>query len=100
MNLKSCTLWVSFDIIGGGGAGKGITDVLSGTVTFGMVSRDLNGGEISKGAFAVGVAKDAVLLTMNEKNPVPSRYFKERHYQRTTYRIYGLLAKLKPGAIC
>ncbi len=59
---------VQFDIQGGG-AGKGMTDVLSGTTNLGMVSRDVNEEEKAKGAFDFSVCKDAVLPTMNAKNP-------------------------------
>src|SRR3569832_2071217 len=55
---------VIFDIQGGG-AGKGMTDALSGTVDIGMVSRSINSEEVNKGAYAVTVAKDAVVGTMN-----------------------------------
>lgn len=59
---------VSFDIQGGG-AGKGMTDVLSGTVNFGMVSRDIAPEEEKKGAYGIGVCKDAVIPTINPNNP-------------------------------
>src|SRR4030095_6582647 len=59
---------VTFDIQGGG-AGKGMTDALSGTVNFGMVSRDIAPEEIKKGAYAVGVCEDAVIPTINSNNP-------------------------------
>ncbi|MGZ7046324.1 MAG: substrate-binding domain-containing protein, partial [Candidatus Aminicenantales bacterium] len=39
-----------------GGAGKGIADVLAGSVDIGMVSRDINPAETDKGALAVAVA--------------------------------------------
>lgn len=67
---------VQFDIQGGG-AGKGMTDVLSGSTNLGMVSRDVNQEEISKGAFDISVCKDAVLPTINAENP-----FKELIYQK------------------
>jgi phosphate transport system substrate-binding protein len=67
---------VQFDIQGGG-AGKGMTDVLSGTVDLGMVSRDVNDEEKSKGAFDISVCKDAVLPTINAENP-----YKELIYQK------------------
>lgn len=54
----------------GGGAGKGMTDALSGTVDIGMVSRDINEEEFAKGAFGFAVAKDAVIPTINTTNPV------------------------------
>ncbi len=56
--------------ISAGGAGKGITDVLSNMVDIGMVSRDLNPEEIKKGAFDIAVTKDAVVITANASNPV------------------------------
>jgi phosphate transport system substrate-binding protein len=45
--------------ISAGGAGKGMTDVLSNMVDIGMVSREVYASEIEKGAFPVGVAIDA-----------------------------------------
>lgn len=59
---------VRFDIQGGG-AGKGMTDMLSGTVQFGMVSRDVSVDEINKGATTFAVAKDAVVPTISASNP-------------------------------
>ncbi len=60
---------VQFDV-SGGGAGKGMTDALSGAVDIGMVSRSVKPEEEAKGAFAVGVVKDAVFPVVNAKNPV------------------------------
>ena len=60
---------VQFDI-SGGGAGKGMTDALSGAVDIGMVSRAIKSSEVSQGAYAVGVVKDAVFPVVNAKNPV------------------------------
>lgn len=56
--------------ISAGGAGKGMTDVLSGMIDLGMVSRGINEAETAKGAWPIAVAKDAVLPTINNKNPV------------------------------
>jgi phosphate transport system substrate-binding protein len=56
--------------ISAGGAGKGMTDVLSGMIDLGMVSRGINEAETAKGAWPIAVAKDAVLPTINDKNPV------------------------------
>jgi len=53
-----------------GGAGKGMTDALSGLVDIGMVSREIYPEEIDQGAFWVAVVKDAVVPTMNKENPV------------------------------
>jgi phosphate transport system substrate-binding protein len=55
--------------ISAGGAGKGLTDALSGAVDIGMVSRELEKAEKAKGAFPVFIAKDGVFATANAKNP-------------------------------
>jgi phosphate transport system substrate-binding protein len=60
---------VQFDI-SAGGAGKGMSDALSGAVDIGMVSRAINPDEEAKGAFWVPVTKDAVFPTINAANPV------------------------------
>ena len=60
---------VQFDV-SGGGAGKGMTDALSGAVDIGMVSRAVKPEEEAKGAYAVGVVKDAVFPVVSSKNPV------------------------------
>lgn len=56
--------------ISAGGAGKGITDALAKVVDLGMVSREVHQSEMDKGAFAVAVAKDAVVVTINANNPL------------------------------
>ena len=56
--------------ISAGGAGKGMTDVLSGMIDLGMVSRSINEAETAKGAWPIAVAKDAVLPTISDKNPL------------------------------
>jgi phosphate transport system substrate-binding protein len=55
--------------ISAGGAGKGITDVLSGVTDIGLVSRDLTPEETKKGAFPLAVTKDAVIPTISASNP-------------------------------
>ncbi len=55
--------------ISAGGAGKGITDALAKVVDLGMVSREIHSDEVKKGAIAYAVAKDAVVPTINAKNP-------------------------------
>jgi phosphate transport system substrate-binding protein len=55
--------------ISAGGAGKGITDVLSKVTDIGLVSRDLNPAEVKKGAFPIAVTKDAVIPTISSNNP-------------------------------
>lgn len=60
-----------------GGAGKGITDVLAGQVDLGMVSRELKNAEIQQGALGFAVAKDAVVPTINARNPVYKELLKK-----------------------
>lgn len=55
--------------ISGGGAGKGITDVLTGMVDIGMSSRDLQPEEIQRGAYPFTVLRDAVVVITNARNP-------------------------------
>jgi len=60
---------VTFDI-SGGGAGKGMTDALSGAVDIGMVSRAVTPEELAQGAYDIAVVKDAVFPVVNVNNPV------------------------------
>ncbi len=55
--------------ISAGGAGKGMADALSKTVDLGMFSREVSPQEIEKGAWYIALTKDAVLPTINAKNP-------------------------------
>ena len=59
---------VRFDVQGGG-AGKGMTDVLSDAVDIAMLSREVRPEEETQGAFAVPVTIDAVVGTFNANNP-------------------------------
>ncbi len=56
--------------ISAGGAGKGMTDVLSGLVNIGMVSREISPEEKAKGAFGIPVTRDAVVAIINAENPM------------------------------
>lgn len=55
--------------ISAGGAGKGMTDVISKMVDIAMVSRDIYPEETKKGAYAFSVTKDAVLPIISASNP-------------------------------
>jgi phosphate transport system substrate-binding protein len=56
--------------ISAGGAGKGMTDALSGMVDLGMFSREISPEEVKKGAWGVSVVKDAVIPTINANSPL------------------------------
>jgi phosphate transport system substrate-binding protein len=63
--------------VSAGGAGKGMTDALTGMVDLGMVSRDISPEEIGKGAVYVAVTKDAVVVTANAANPAAPALMKQ-----------------------
>jgi len=63
--------------VSAGGAGKGVTDALTGLVDIGMVSRELRPEEIKQNAFYVPVVKDAVFPTINAGNPVRKEIFQK-----------------------
>ncbi|MGE0087848.1 MAG: PstS family phosphate ABC transporter substrate-binding protein [Bacteroidales bacterium] len=54
--------------ISAGGAGKGMTDVLSGMVDLGMFSRGITAVEKAKGVWWIAVTQDAVLPTINSNS--------------------------------
>lgn len=56
--------------ISAGGAGKGMTDALSGIVDLGMFSREISDVEKAKGVWWLAATKDAVLPTINANSPV------------------------------
>lgn len=74
--------------VSGGGAGKGITDALAKVVDLGMVSREIHPEELKKGAFAIAVAKDAVVPTVNAKNPKIKEILAKGITQNAAIRIY------------
>ncbi len=74
--------------ISGGGAGKGMTDALSGAVDIGMVSRAIKPAEVSQGAYGVGVVKDAVFPVVNAKNPVIADIMAKGVTQATFRKIF------------
>jgi phosphate transport system substrate-binding protein len=59
---------ISFDVQAGG-AGKGMTDVLTGAADIAMLSREARQEELDQGAFLVPVTIDAVVGTVNAGNP-------------------------------
>ena len=78
---------VQFDI-SAGGAGKGMTDAVSGAVDIGMVSRSIKDEETAKGAYSVAVTKDAVFPVINAKNPVIADILAKGITKETFIKIY------------
>lgn len=56
--------------VSAGGAGKGMSDALSGLVDIGMISRNITQQEVQEGAFYVAVCEGAVVATVSDSNPV------------------------------
>jgi len=78
---------VQFDI-SAGGAGKGMTDAVSGAVDIGMVSREIRPEEESMGAYGVAVTKDAVFPVVNSGNPVAAEILAQGISQEAFIKIY------------
>lgn len=74
--------------ISAGGAGKGMTDALAGMTDIGMVSREIDPTEIVRGAFPIKVAKDAVVVVANAKNPAAGELNKKGVGKRLLQRMY------------
>ncbi len=78
---------VQFDI-SAGGAGKGMTDAISGAVDIGMVSRSIKAEEESQGAYGVAVVKDGVFPVVNAQNPVLADILAKGITQEMFVKIY------------
>jgi phosphate transport system substrate-binding protein len=78
---------VQFDI-SAGGAGKGMTDAVSGAVDIGMVSRGIKPEEEAQGAYGVAVTKDAVFPVVNANNPVIADLLAKGISQESFIKIY------------
>ena len=78
---------VQFDL-SAGGAGKGMTDAISGAVDIGMVSRDVTTDEEALGAYWVAVTKDAVFPSISDKNPVLSDLLAKGVKRDTLVKIF------------
>ena len=78
---------VQFDV-SAGGAGKGMTDALSGAVDIGMVSRDISAEEETQGAYWVPVVIDAVFPTISDQNPVKDILMSKGIYQETFTKLF------------
>jgi phosphate transport system substrate-binding protein len=78
---------VTFDI-SAGGAGKGMTDVLSGAVDIAMISREVSSDEEAQGAFRNPVTKDAVFPVVNAANPLIDQLLVRGVDQATFTKIF------------
>lgn len=56
--------------VSGGGAGKGMTDMLNGAADIAMYSKDISKIEADQGAYGFSVTKDAVIPTISAANPL------------------------------
>lgn len=74
--------------VSAGGAGKGMTDALSGLVEIGMISREIYPEEVQQGAVYVKVTKDAVVATINANNPVLNDILTKGMTKQAFYNIY------------
>ena len=75
--------------ISAGGAGKGVADALAQAVDLGMVSREVKEEEFKNGAWAIAVTKDAVIPTVNIKNPVLPELKKSGLSQEVFKKIFN-----------
>lgn len=78
---------VQFDVQGGG-AGKGMTDTITGSVDIGMISRSIKDEETAQGIFWVSVTKDAVFPIINAENPVAAQILEKGISQEVFNKIY------------
>lgn len=74
--------------ISAGGAGKGMTDALSGMADMGMFSREVSPEEEAKDAWKVALTRDAVLPTINAQNPFLSEVKLKGISRENFERIY------------
>jgi len=74
--------------VSAGGAGKGMTDALSGLSNIGMISRTITQTEISNGAYYVAVTDNAVVADVNSNNPVMSTLMAKGLTRQTLYNIF------------
>jgi phosphate transport system substrate-binding protein len=80
--------------VSAGGAGKGMADALSKMVDLAMYSKEVSPEEQAKGAWWLAVAKDAVLPTINQENPV-LKEIKLKGISRSTFNDIFIIGKVK-----
>lgn len=74
--------------VAGGGAGKGISDVLNGQVDIGMVSRPIREEELEQGAFYIATVKDSVVAIVNKDNPVLMEIYEQGLSQEDLRKVF------------
>jgi len=74
--------------VSAGGAGKGMSDALSGLVDIGMISRNITAQEVQEGAFYVAVCEGAVVATISEQNPVLTQILSKGLTKHMFYEIF------------
>ena len=74
--------------VSAGGAGKGMADALSHMVDLGMYSKEVSPEEQARGAWWIAVSKDAVMPTVNAKNPVLPILKKHGLTKQKLYEIF------------
>jgi len=84
--------------VGGGGAGKGMSDVLNGQVDIAMCSRPIREEEMKLGAFYLAVTKDAVIALVNAENPVLPQLM-SRGLSRETLKAVFMKKVLRWGEV-
>jgi phosphate transport system substrate-binding protein len=84
--------------ISAGGAGKGMADVLSGTVDLGMFSREIMPAEKERGVWWIAVTKDAVLPTICSYNPL-LKVLKTQGLTRSQFEKIFILQQLTDWGI-
>jgi phosphate transport system substrate-binding protein len=80
--------------ISAGGAGKGMADALAKAVDLGMLSREVKNEELAKGAWYISVTKDAVIPTINTRNPV-LKELKEQGLSQDEFKKIFISGELK-----
>ena len=78
---------VEFDVQGGG-AGKGMTDTIAGTVDIGMISREIKPEEEAQDIFWVSVTKDAVFPLISDSNPAKDQILAKGIPQEVFSKIF------------
>ena len=74
--------------VSAGGAGKGMSDALSGLVDIGMISRNITQQEVDQGAFYVAVTEGAVVATISDGNPVLNILLQQGLTKHMFYNIF------------